>query len=717
MKTETLVLIDILLVLGLSRLVGVLCRWLQQPLVIGEIIAGIMLGPSLFGWMAPTIVPTLFSPEVIGHLKILSNIGLIFFMFLIGLELNPSYLKGQIKTAIVVSQVSIVVPFVSGVGLAMLLYPPLAPAGVSFMAFALFLGAAMSITAFPVLARILTEKNLQNTRLGTLALTCAAVDDITAWCILAVAIAVTRTNSLVAAVPTIAMAILYVVLMLTIGRRLLGGLETLYNRSKRLTPLLLAGIYGGVVVSALITEHIHIHLIFGAFLLGAIMPKNEDLTREIAEKTEDFVLIFLLPIFFAYSGLRTQIGSLNQPILWGYCGAILLVAIGGKYIGTYIAARLCKLPHRDASALGALMNTRGLTELILLNIGLELGVISTQMFTMLVIMALTTTVMTSPWLEWIYPKRQIQADSPATLAEPTYRILVPVANPKSQPGLIQMATALAFAPDVPPTAAIYPLSLIELAEDYSYASTPDGANRSIQIRKSRLDELIQRSQPDRLHPWIRPIVQLTSDVGRETNHIAQQGNMDLVLLGWHRPSLTNNRLGGKVGQILGTVPTDVAVFVDRDLDEINRILVPYSASIHDDLAVELALRLLANGADRRLTLLRISAPNQLSQGLVNDLSFELRSLWETLPASLLDRVESKQIESGFPLQTVIHASANVDLTIVGASPEWGIERQSLGRYTDELTMECESSLVVTRRYSRVASHLRDLAKDRESAPI
>jgi Kef-type K+ transport system membrane component KefB/nucleotide-binding universal stress UspA family protein len=717
MKAETLVLIDILLVLGLSRLVGQACRWFQQPLVIGEIIAGILLGPSLFGWVAPTIVPVLFPPEVIGHLRILSDIGLIFFMFLIGLELNPNYLRGQIKTAIVVSQVSIVIPFVSGICLALLLYQPLAPTGISFMAFSLFLGAAMSITAFPVLARILTEKNLHNTRLGTLALTCAAVDDITAWCILAVAIAVTRTNSLVGALPTIALAFGYVALMLTLGRRLIGGIETLYNRSKRLTPLLLAGIYGGVVLSALITEYIGIHLIFGAFLLGAIMPKNEDLTREIAEKTEDFILIFLLPIFFAYSGLRTQIGSLNQPILWGYCGCILAVAIAGKYLGTYVAARACKLPHRDASALGALMNTRGLTELILLNIGLELGVISTEMFTMLVIMALTTTVMTSPWLEAIYPKRLIQADTPVALAEPTYRILVPVANPKSQPGLIQMATALAFAPDVTPTSAIYPLSLIELSEDYSYASTPDGANRSIQLRKSRLTELIERTQPDRLQPWIRPIVQLTSDVGRETNQIAQQGQMDLVLLGWHRPSLSNNRLGGKVGQILGTVPTDVAVFVDRDLDQIERILVPYSASIHDDLAVELALRLLANGPDRRLTLLRVLAPNQLSQGLLNDLSFELRSLWETLPASLLDRVESKQIESGFPLQTVIQASTTVDLTIVGASPEWGIERQSLGRYTDELTMECESSLVVTRRYSRVASHLRDLAKTRESTPI
>ncbi len=410
MHTIILVLFEVLIVIGLSRLVGLGFKSIKQPLVIGEIVAGIMLGPSLFGLLAPDLAAAVFPPEAVPFLNILSQVGLIFFMFLIGLELNPKYLNGNLQAAILTSNVSIIVPFSLATLLSLLLYPLVSNAGVSFTAFALFLGAAMSITAFPVLARIITENNLQGTRLGTLALTCAAVDDVTAWCILAVAIAVAREGSIVSALPTVVESLLYIVFMLTAGRWLLQRLATYHQRTGRLSQFVLAGIYMGVVASALITELIGIHLIFGAFLLGAAMPKNEDLVRELAEKTEDFVLIFLLPIFFAFSGLRTQIGLLNRPELWGLCALVLGVAIAGKYCGTYVAARVSGIQKREASALGWLMNTRGLTELIVLNIGLELGVISPLLFTMLVIMALVTTFMTSPMLEWTYPKKLIRLD-------------------------------------------------------------------------------------------------------------------------------------------------------------------------------------------------------------------------------------------------------------------------------------------------------------------
>lgn len=297
MSTIVLVLFQVLLVIGLSRLVGLAFRWLRQPLVIGEIVAGIMLGPSLLGLLAPTWAAAIFPPETIPFLNVLSQVGLIFFMFLIGLELNPQYLKGQLDVAILTSHISIVVPFSLGAFLALLLYPLVSNADVSFTAFALFLGAAMSITAFPVLARIITENNLQNSRLGTLALTCAAVDDVTAWCILALAIAVTRTNNITAAVPTILEAVVYIGFMLTLGRWFLKRLANHYKRTGKLTQFTLAMIYMGVVASALTTELIGIHLIFGAFMLGVAMPKEAALTREIAEKTEDFVLTFLLPVF------------------------------------------------------------------------------------------------------------------------------------------------------------------------------------------------------------------------------------------------------------------------------------------------------------------------------------------------------------------------------------------------------------------------------------
>ncbi len=428
LDTVVLVLIEVLIVIGLSRLVGIGFRRIKQPLVIGEIVAGIMLGPSLFGWLAPDLSAAIFPPEAIPFLNILSQVGLIFFMFLIGLELDPKYLKSQIDVAVLTSHVSILVPFSLGTLASILFYPLVSNSSVSFTAFALFLGAAMSITAFPVLARIITENNLQGTRLGTLALTCAAVDDVTAWCVLALAIAVAKSGHMATAIPTIIHSIIYIGLMITVGRKFLKRLSVHYDRTGRLTQFVLAGIYMGVVVSALITELIGIHLIFGAFLLGAVMPKHVGLTRELAQKTEDFVLTFLLPVFFAYSGLRTQIGLLNSPNLWFLCAVIVAIAIVGKYFGAYFAARVGGINNREASALGWLMNTRGLTELIVLNIGLSLNVISPLLFTMLVIMALVTTFMTSPLLEWVYPKRLAQQDLVEPVledTEPAYRVLVP----------------------------------------------------------------------------------------------------------------------------------------------------------------------------------------------------------------------------------------------------------------------------------------------------
>ncbi|MBD2390008.1 MULTISPECIES: cation:proton antiporter [Aphanizomenon] len=711
MHTVVLVLIEVLIVIGLSRLVGLGFKAIKQPLVIGEIFAGIMLGPSLFGLIAPGLAHSLFPAETMPYLNVLSQIGLIFFMFLIGLELNPKYLSGNLKTAILISNLSIIVPFASAFGLSFVLYPLVSNNHVNFAPFALFLGAAMSITAFPVLARIITENNLQGTRLGTLALTCAAVDDVTAWCILAVAIAVARHGSIdQQAILTIIESVVYIGFMFTIGRWFLKSLSKHHHRAGRLSQLVLAIIYMGVVASALITEFIGIHLIFGAFLLGAVMPKDEELVRELAIKTEDFVLIFLLPIFFAYSGLKTQIGLLNSPNLWLLSALILLVAIGGKYTGTYVAARLSGIDKREASALGWLMNTRGLTELIVLNIGLELGVITPLLFTMLVIMALVTTFMTSPLLEWTYPKRLIRLDIVESEAEipiealpeayiAQYRILVPVANPAAQKGLLQLATAIAVNNRQP--AVVYPLSFIELEEDYGFESSPNEADRLIAERCQKLEELIATLEPPEIRSYIHPIVRISSNVARETAQIAKIEQPDLVLLGWHRPAFSSNRLGGRVGQILGTTPVDVAVFVDKGGNAIESLLVPYSANIHDDLALIIALRMLINRDTCMLQVLQVFTANHTQ----DELSYELNAMIEQLPKSVRDRIEIKSVTSPEPMRTVVTASENVDLTIVGTSRLWGIERQTLGRYTDQLAIQCRSSLLITRRYSQVTSHL------------
>ncbi len=718
MHTVILVLVEVLIVIGVSRLVGLAFKSIKQPLVIGEIVAGIMLGPSLFGLIAPHAAATLFPPETIPFLNVLSQVGLIFFMFLIGLELNSKYLSGNLQAAVLTSNVSIVVPFSLATILSLLLYPLVSNGTVSFTAFTLFLGAAMSITAFPVLARIITENNLQGTRLGTLALTCAAVDDVTAWCLLALAIAVARHGSIDRqAILTIIASLLYIGFMFTVGRWFLKRLITHYRRARRLSQFVLALIYMGVVASALITELIGIHLIFGAFLLGAAMPKDAELVRELAIKTEDFVLIFLLPVFFAYSGLKTQIGLLNRPELWLLCALILGVAIAGKYIGTYVAARVSGINKREASALGWLMNTRGLTELIVLNIGLELGVISPLLFTMLVIMALVTTFMTSPLLEWTYPKRLIRLDVVEAEAEQEtdtevtesiesfvtpYRILVPVANPTTQKGLLQLAVGIAF--NYGQSAVINPFSLIELEEDYSFESTPTEANRLIAERRQQLEELISTLEPPSIYSHIHPIVRISSNVARETAQIAKIEQPDLILVGWHRPAFSNNRLGGRVGQILTTAPVDVAVFVDKGGERLESLLVPYSANIHDDLALIIALRLLINRDTCMLQILQFLTVNQTQ----DELSYELHAMIERLPASVRERIEIKTVAAPEPMEAVVTASENVDLTIAGTSRAWGIERQTLGRYTDELAIKCRSSLLITRRYSQITSHLTSL---------
>ncbi|MCU0533118.1 MAG: cation:proton antiporter [Hydrococcus sp. Prado102] len=538
----------------------------------------------------------------------------------------------------------------------------------------------------------------------------------TAWCLLALAIAVTRTNSIVGAFPTIIEAIIYIAFMATVVRWFLQKLSIYYRRTGRLSQFVLAYIYMGVVVSALITEFIGIHLIFGAFLLGAVMPKNAALVREIAEKTEDFVLIFLLPVFFAYSGLRTEIGLLNRPELWLLCASVVAIAIIGKYVGTYVAARASGIEKRDASALGWLMNTRGLTELIVLNIGLSFGVISPLLFTMLVIMALVTTFMTSPLLELTYPKEKIKLDIIEEQPEeidaqsiPAYKILVPVANPGTQKRLLDLAVAIAGNY---PDAVVHPLSLIELEEDYLFQSTPDEAERLIRQRREELETLIQTQDPSQIETKIAPIVRISNDVARETTNIALVDKASLIVVGWHRSTFSISRLGGRVGKILNTSPVDVAVFIDNR-QKLDSLLVAHSDNIHDALALSLAFRLLINNPNRTLKILRFTKNTQEN----DDLSYELRNMLELLPQETRSRIELIRPQESDPIRTAVRESRNVDLTIAGTSPAWGIERQTLGRYTDRLSQECQSSLLITRRYSRVIGHITSLVNSEQNSII
>jgi len=402
--------LQIAVILVAARVVGFLFQKINQPQVMGEMVAGILLGPSLLGWLAPGVSAALFPPASLSYLNALSQVGLVVFMFVVGLALNPTELHGYGHAAVLTSHVSIVAPFCLGGLTALYLYPRLSDDGVTFTGFALFMGAAMSITAFPVLARILSERGLVRSRMGTLAIACAAVDDVTGWCILAYIVVLVRvTHAARPAWVTIGGSIAYVLIMLFVVRRILPAFEREFRKRDRLTDNLIAVIVVLVLASALATEWLGIHLLFGAFLMGAIMPKAPEFTRYLLHKFESVTVVLLLPLFFAYTGLRTRIGVGGGRAIWLYSAIVIVVAITGKLGGSMFAARLAGMPWREAASLGILMNTRGLMELVILNIGLDIGVISPAMFSIMVLMALVTTFMTTPLLEWVYPTRLLRA--------------------------------------------------------------------------------------------------------------------------------------------------------------------------------------------------------------------------------------------------------------------------------------------------------------------
>jgi len=397
------VLLALAVVVMSGRLLANLLTRIGQPPVIGEVLSGILLGPSLLGRLAPGTESYLFPMDVRPSLAVIAEIGVVLYMFLVGLEFDPGSLRRRAAPFIFTSQVSIVLPFALGVGLAFFLFPDLSQPGVRFLAFALFLGIAMSITAFPVLARILTDRGLSRTELGVAALTCAAVGDVTGWCLLAVVVGMARAT-LAGALMSSLLAALFIVVMFAAGRPLaawITGNPTRREASVEAITWTLAG----MLLSAVVAELIGIHAIFGAFMFGAIMPAEGAVARFLRLERAPIVTILFLPAFFALTGLRTEISLVSSVQDWLICVAIIALATAGKLGGTFIAGRVVGMPSRFAARLGVLMNTRGLMELVVLNVGMDIGVISQRLFTMMVIMAIVTTAITAPLLDLIPEKR------------------------------------------------------------------------------------------------------------------------------------------------------------------------------------------------------------------------------------------------------------------------------------------------------------------------
>jgi Kef-type K+ transport system membrane component KefB len=390
-------IVVILIVAGLFRK---LFRRLGQPPVMGEMVAGIVLGPSVLGLFYPLSQSFLFPPASLETLRLLSQIGVVLFMFIVGMELNVQHLREKGSAAVMISHASIIVPFLLGTALSLFLYRDFASAGTSFNAFALFIGVAMSITAFPVLARILEDRKLTQTTLGSIALTCAAVDDVTAWCILALVIALVKSQGVASSAITVGLTLVFAVAMILLVRpqlaRVIKDPDSQQHR-RRLIPIILAFVLG----CALITETIGIHALFGAFIAGVVMPPSTEFRIFLKDKLEAFSSYALLPLFFAFTGLRTQVGLLNDWQGWAVCAVIILVAIAGKLGGSMLMSRWTGMSWTHSFSIGVLMNTRGLVELVVLNIGYDLGILSGRIFAMMVLMALVTTFMTGPLLSLV----------------------------------------------------------------------------------------------------------------------------------------------------------------------------------------------------------------------------------------------------------------------------------------------------------------------------
>jgi Kef-type K+ transport system membrane component KefB len=585
------VLLALVVVIATARLLGALFRLIHQPPVIGEIIAGILLGPSLLGHVTPAISGYLLPPSVAPFLNVIAQVGVILYMFLVGLELDPALLRKRGHATVAISHASIIAPFLMGALLALLLYPRLSSREVPFTNFALFLGVSMSVTAFPVLARILTDRRIHRTRMGAIALTCAAVDDITAWCLLAFVVSVARAQS-AGGMRTVVFALGYIIAMALIVRPAMVRLALIYGNRGRLTQGVMTVIFVALLLSSSATELIGIHAIFGAFALGAVIPHDSGMARELTDRLEDLIVVLLLPAFFAFTGLRTQIGLVSGVEQWMLCLLIIVIASLGKFGGSLIAARITGLGWRDGSALGVLMNTRGLMELIVLNIGLEMGVISPTLFAMLVLMALVTTFATTPILHLIASRESIAeepAKAPAAAPPEADRsaILVPVSNPQGVARLVELALA-ATPPDAPPPRV---LALVRRPLGGVRSGLRE-AERRVAPRSPALFAALDFA-------WARdavitPQAVWSDDPAADILRTASEPHIGWILLGSHRAVFGRNFKGGVVRTILDRareLPLNVGIVVQGDNAPSDRLFAVVDPGPHGKAALELAARI------------------------------------------------------------------------------------------------------------------------------
>jgi len=610
-----ILLVQVITIILIARFFGWICRKIGQPSVVGEIVAGVVLGPSLIGMYFPEYSALLFPKGSLGNLQFLSQIGLIFFMFVIGMELDLKALRNKAHDAVVISHASIVIPFALGMGLAYYIYHSFTPEGVEFTSFGLFLGIAMSITAFPVLARIVQERGIHKTKLGSIVLTCAAADDVSAWCILAAVIAIVKAGSFVSSLYVMGLTLFYVIVMFKLVRPFLKKVGDLNSTRESLNKPVVAIFFLTLLFSSYAAELIGIHALFGAFLAGVIMPENNKFRNIFIEKVEDVSVIVLLPLFFVFTGLRTQIGLIDDPYLWKVTGLIILVAVVGKFFGSAFAAKIVGHNWKDSLSIGALMNTRGLMELVVLNIGYDLGVLSAQIFTMMVIMALVTTFMTGPAMDFInYIFRVKNAIIPEGIsAKGKYKILISFENSEKGKKLLKVANSLVKKQSVNSIVTTMHLSLSSEMHSFDVKD----------YEKEVFLPVINESE--NLGQQVYTLFKVSNDIDSEITETANQGEYDLLLVGLGQSIFEGTLLGkvlgfttriinpdrfldkitGKEGlfenspfdertrQIIANSKMPVGILVDKELEDIDSVFMPIFSK-EDGFLMEFAQKLIHN---------------------------------------------------------------------------------------------------------------------------
>ncbi len=696
----------IAVVMLFARLVGTLAVKLGQPRVMGEVLAGILLGPTFFGALLPDLQRTVFPSDVIPFIGVAANLGLIFYMFLVGLEIDLSQLKGRISQTAAISNTGVAIPMMAGLAVAIPTYTLVGPDR-GFTAFALFMGVSMSITAFPVLARILVERRMLKKPIGVLALASAAIDDISAWFLIALATAVAVAGSGLEVVRTIALAVVFVALMMLVVRRVLGRVSTAYDEAGRVPGTWIVAIFAGVLLSAFTTELIGIALIFGAFVMGAIMPRHAGLTEDVTHRIEDFVVFLLLPLFFCFTGLRTNVLLIDRVELLILTVALTVVAIACKFGGTMLAARVTGLGWRESAVLGTLMNTRGLTELIVLNLALEKGVISEGLFAMLVIMALVTTFMAGPLLKLIDPKNEFgapigeeleearkESQEISTIEIPDRAILL---APQTDGTLAQLvALARPLAGSTPPRELI----LARLVQPPRGASVRGGLQTEAFTLQAASSEM-QAARSDLLRSGIaaRSLAFTSAEIGKDLVQLAEDEAVDLMLVDGRRPLLGGGVPRGDVGHVLQHASCDVAVLVAREGSVVEPgpdtpIVVPFGGAEHDWAALELGAWLSSSaGAPLKL----LGSAGQTDDG--RDASRLLAN------ASMLVQrfvgVASEPVIAEAGKDAIIAAAEEAGLLVVGLSDRW--RQEGLGPMRSELASAAPAPVLFVRRGGRAGA--------------